>query len=60
MIRTFLIYLRYFWPVIPAFTVALGTGWLFWGMAPWIAVMLSAAAGLAVFGFFAFVAAWTS
>jgi len=60
MVRTFLIYLRHFWPVIPAFGAALGAGWLFWGMAPWIAVMLPVAAGVVVFGFFAFVAAWTS
>lgn len=58
MVRILLIYLRHFWPLIPAFVVALGAGWLFWGMDPWISVMLPVAAGVAVFAFFAYVTAW--
>lgn len=59
-LRNLPIYLRLYWPVVPAAAATFGLGWLFWGMSPWISLMLPAAAGVLVFFFFAFILAWVS
>lgn len=52
----FFIYLRCFWPSVPAICLALGLGWLLWGFNPWISVMVPLAGGLMLFAMLAIVA----
>lgn len=52
MLRTCVIWLRFFWPVVPGIVAAIGAGWLLWGLGFWISFALPLAAGAAVWLFF--------
>lgn len=54
-VRNALIWLRYFWPVIPGLLAALGLGWVFWGLGPMWSLVVPAVAGLGVFLLFTWV-----
>ncbi|WP_303902186.1 hypothetical protein [Thiohalomonas denitrificans] len=49
------IYLRYFWPVVPAGVAAVGAAWLLWGLGLMWSVMVPLVIGGAVFLFFIWV-----
>ncbi|MEW6647069.1 MAG: hypothetical protein AB1450_07710 [Pseudomonadota bacterium] len=51
----FLIYLRCFWPAVPAAAFTLGLGWLLWGLSPWVSVMVPVGGGLMLFAMLALV-----
>lgn len=53
--RTHLIWLRYFWPVIPGIAAALGAGWLLWGLGFMWSVAVPAVTGVGVFLLFTWV-----
>lgn len=55
-LRTFNIWLRYFWPVVPGVVAALGAGWLFWGLGFMWSVVVPLAFGAGVSLFFSWVA----
>lgn len=57
VLRIVLIYMRFFWPVVPALVIALGVAWLLWGMGLWLSIVLPLATGVLVFLFLAFIAA---
>lgn len=54
-LRTYLIWLGYFWPLIPGFLAALGAGWLFWGLGLMWSVVVPLLFGAGVFFLFAWV-----
>ena len=57
MVRSFLIYLRYFWPVAPAVASWLILVWVLWGMGLWVSVVFPVVTGGLVFLFFSLIGA---
>lgn len=54
-LKTLIIWLRYFWPVVPGVVAALGASWLFWGLGFMWFVVVPLAVGAAVSLFFSWV-----
>ena len=51
-LRIVAIYLRYFWPVVPAGVAVVGAAWLLWGLGLMWSLVVPVVIGCAVFLFF--------
>jgi acyl-coenzyme A synthetase/AMP-(fatty) acid ligase len=56
-LRLVLIYLRHFWPAVPAAGVAVALAWMLWGLGPWVVVLVPLAAGAMTFAMLALISA---